>query len=207
MNIKPATIAITIALLLISGCGNKDRAVSKTYEAPSSDMKELTGMLQIVDPEKCPLVKGCGPQFSLLGRNLKSQIAIEGDFSLGQNRHILTVSGTTNTLPADLADKDGYEKIKALINVQKYEVRSKIAYHPFLVDEATKYTTANYGCDLLWDKSYSWTIEDGVPQLQVKMTNTFSKEPQPWVQLSYDGNSGELISVVSEPTQINPCDL
>lgn len=204
MKIKPATLTITIALLLTSGCGikNKDRGFSKS----DGDMKELTGMLQVIDPEKCPLVKGCGPQFSLLGRNLKLQVAIEGDFSPEHHRHILTVTGTRNPLPANLVDKSGYEKIKSIINVQKYEVRSKITY-PFLVDETTKYTIANYGCDLLWDKFYSWTFEGGGPQLQIKMTNTFSNDPQPWVQLSYDGGSGKLVSVVSEPAQMNPCKL
>ena len=58
------------------------------------------------------------------------------------------------------------------------------------MDEAESYTTANFGCDLLWDKTYSWSINDNVPELSVKMTDTYADEPQPWVELTYNGNNG-----------------
>jgi hypothetical protein len=170
------------------------------------DAKELTGMLQIIDPDKCPLVEGCGPTLSLLGRNLKSQIAVTGEIPLEHDKLILTVTGIPAPLSEELAGKSGYERVRALMAIDGYRVRSKIPYYPFLVDQATAYTTENFGCDLLWDKSYSWTIENEESQLQVRMTDTTVAKPQPWIELAYNGDSGAFISVSSEPADINPCD-
>ncbi len=163
-------------------------------------------MLLVLEPENCPLYDGCGPRFSLLGRNLDSQIAINGDIDPEHDNLILSASGIPSPLSEELSDTSGYKSISAVVAVSDYRLRSTIPYHPFLVERATEFTNENFGCDLLWDKSYFWTIEDDVPHLIVKMTNTLSAAPQPWVQLTYDGNSGELIKSSKQPEDNNPCD-
>ena len=209
---------LSAVVLLLSGCGMTQKDSEMTHrvftgsddatnpDASNPDAKELTGLLHIVEAEKCPLVKGCGPVLSLLGRNLKSQVAVIGEIPLEHDKLILTVSGTPDPLSDELTGKSGYERIKASITIDDFRVRSSIPYYPFLVDQATAYTTENFGCDLLWDKSYSWTIENEDAQLQVRMTNTLIADPQPWVELAYSGNTGAFISVTAEPANINPCD-
>jgi hypothetical protein len=218
MTKKSAYLVLCVAILLLSGCGMTQKVSEMTHRvftgsddasnsnASNPDAKELTGMLQIVDADKCPLVEGCGPVLSLLGRNLKSQIAIMGDIPVEQDKLVLTVTGIPGPLSDELSGKSGYERIKASMTIDGFRVRSKIPYYPFLVDQATAYTTEKFGCDLLWDKSYSWTIENEEAQLMVRMTNTTVAEPQPWVELAYNGDSGAFISVASEPANINPCE-
>ena len=206
MTTRLLLLAILMPFLL-TGCGLKDRVFKpdSSVEDDALPKKELTGMLLVLDPERCPLVAGCGPQFSLLGRNLKSQVAVQGPILPEHNNLIVTVIGKPSRLPDDLRGKSGYERISAILSIKKYRLRSTIPYYPFLVEQATVHTTEEFGCDLLWDKSYSWNIEDNVPSLSVRMTNTFAPQPQPWVELSFNGDSGELTGVKTDPTQLNPC--
>ena len=215
MNTLLKTVVI-VAALSISACGVKQRVVNlkdrlfnseeeAALNQNSVETPELTGVLLVLDPERCPLVEGCGPVFSLMGRNLKSQVAITGDLDPKYNHHIISVAGEATQLPEELVGKSGYERIKATVNVTSYRLRSAIPYYPFLVEQAATHTLEKFGCELLWDKSYSWTIEDDLPVLKVKMTDTKVDQPQPWVELSFDGNSGSLISETREPLQLNPC--
>ncbi len=221
MTKKSAYLIIGAVTLLVSGCGMTQKVSEMTHRVftgsdddadsgavnsvANPDAKELTGMLQIIDPDKCPLVEGCGPVLSLLGRNLKSQIAIVGEIPPEHDKLVLTVSGITAPLSEELTGKSGYERVRASMTIEGYNVRSKIPYYPFLVDQATAYTTQNYGCDLLWDKSYSWTIENEESQLRVRMTDTTVAKPLPWIELAYNGDSGAFISVASNPANLNPC--
>ena len=220
MHKKSTLITISLSIIL-TGCGVKERMVNlkntvfDSYSNSDSDSNsneyndsstELTGMLLVLDPEKCPLAKGCGPAFNLLGRNLQSQVAITGDISPDHHGLIISVIGTPSPLPSDLIDQSGYEKIQAMIEVSEYRLRSSIPYHGFLVEQASVYTTQSFGCDLLWDKSFQWSIEDGIPELSVRMTDTFNLQPQPWVELIYNGNNGALIRKKTNPKDLNPCD-
>ena len=152
MQIKAVIITLSLSVFL-GGCGIKERMInlkSKVFSdgSESSQYKagetELTGMLLYLDPDKCPLVEGCGPIYSLLGRSLKSQIAITGDLSPEHNHLIVSVVGEPAPLPADLKDKSSYENISAVVAVNGYRLRSNIPYHKFLVDEATNFTTNNF---------------------------------------------------------------
>jgi hypothetical protein len=216
---KHSILPVIALSLLLGGCGLKDRmfnkddeaAIEATAQAPQVDEQgsetktELTGMLLVLEPEKCPLVEGCGPHFSLLGRELKSQIAIEGDIMPEHRNLILSVIGSPAPLPTEYVGQSGYERISGIMKVKKYRLRSSLPYHGFLVEQATEYTTRTFGCDLLWDKSFSWTIEDDVAHLIVRMTDTFSADPQPWVQLAYNGSTGDLIDATVQPEGVQPC--
>ena len=205
---KWTNLTLVIVSLVLSGCGLRDRVFGPDEADTSTETKqgtELTGMLLVIEPDRCPIVEGCGPRFSLLGRDLRSQVAIEGDILPEHVNLVLTVVGDANPLPEDLKGKSGYERVSAVVDVSKYRLRTAIPYRPFLVEQATQYTTENYGCDLLWDKSYSWSIVEGTSHLIVRMTDVSGGDSAPWVELTYDGNTGDFISVASRPDSINPC--
>ena len=201
-------------MMSITGCGMKDRVVNLKNRVFNSDSDsaeynssetELTGMLLVLDPDKCPLAEGCGPQFSLLGRKLQTQIAITGDISPEHNNLILSVIGDPAPLPSGQSGQSGYENIDATVTVNRYRLRSSIPYHSFLVNEATNFSTSRYGCDLLWDKSFKWSIKDNIPLLSVRMTNTFSDNPQPWIELTFNGNDGSFLSEQKSSQEFDPC--
>ena len=194
--------------VLLAACSlrNSESKSVLTDENDNMPKKELTGMLQVLDPEKCPLADGCGPQFSLLGRNFNSRVAVQGPFLSDHQNLIVTVIGTPSPLPDELKNNSGYERISAMMSVKKYRLRSTVPYYPFLVEQATIHTTSEFGCDLLWDKSYAWTIENNVTYLNVRMTNTFAAQPQPWLELSFNGHSGDLTSLKTDPPQLDPCE-
>ena len=205
MRIYRSAAFVTLTLLLAS-CGLMDRQTNSDEEgSPPSGKTELTGMLVIVDPEKCPLVEGCGPQFSLLGRKLDTRVALTGPIMPEHENLIISVVGRASELPADLAGKSGYETVSAAVKVKKYRLRSNIPYFPFLVEKASEVTIDQFGCDLLWDKTYSWTVENDEPLLSVRMTNTYADAPQPWVELTFNGNSGELHATALNPHNLAPC--
>ena len=220
MNKLIITITVGISLLL-GGCGIKERAIdlknrfTKPDPAPSSTeitsdqsvskQSELTGMLLILDPSKCPLAEGCGPNYSLLGRNLKSQVSIAGEIKSEHQNLVVSIIGDPVPISSDRAALSGYQNISAHVEVEKYRLRSSIPYYPFLIEQASRYTEQYFGCDLLWDKTFSWSIENDVTQLAVKMTNNNVPEPYPWLQLIYDGNTGELIDQSMSSSQGNPC--
>ena len=213
--IKPPAILIISALLLLSGCGVKDktadmknpgfRGSSDTKVEGDGNTRELTGMLQVVDAAKCPLAEGCGPRFSLLGSDLKSQIEVEGDIKPEHERLILSVVGEPGPLADDRVGTSGYERINTTIKISQYRLRSSIPYYPFLVEKAAEFSAQNFGCEVLWDKTYSWTIEQDIPLLSVKMTDTFAAAPQPWIELTYNGSSGEFVDSETSSDNITPC--
>ena len=207
MNYSRSCTLLIVAVLL-SSCGLMERNSQSDSESESagSNESELTGMLVVVNPENCPLVDGCGPQFSLLGRKLETRIALTGEIQPEHENLILSVVGPTSPLASELEGKSGYDQVSATVAVEKYRVRSSIPYYPFLVEQATLVTEATYGCDLLWDKSYSWTIENAIPLLTVRMTNTFADAPQPWVELTFNGDTGELVSDSTSSDSLSPCD-
>ena len=205
MKNRKSLVLIFLCLLLAS-CGLKDRFFNGDEEgSPPSGKTELTGMLVIIDPAKCPLVEGCGPQFSLLGRKMDTRVALTGPVLPEHENLIISVIGRASELPDDLAGKSGYEQVSATVALGKYRLRSNIPYYPFLVEQATAVTVDQFGCDLLWDKSYSWDIEDDVPLLTVRMTDTYAESPQPWVELTFNGDSGELHATALNPHNLSPC--
>ncbi len=203
---------------LLSACTTKEPAVglepkliNPQWESAQTSAEAyepaLTGMLLVLDPAKCPIAAGCGPQFSLLGQNLTTQVALNGDIDPAHAGLILSVAGNTLPLLSEWRDQSGYERINTMVDVEYYRVLSFIPYHAYLTEEGTKYTTENFGCDLLWDKWYSWDFTQGRPQLTVRMTDTFASEPQPWIELSYEGRTGKLANTTAYPAGANPCNL
>lgn len=200
--------SLLLIAMLIGGCGLMDRRSGGDEPAEpelAGDQKEITGMLLVLDPDKCPVSNGCGPRFSLLGRDLTSQVALEGEVDPAHNHRILTVVGTPRYLPSELAENPGYSRVSAIVDVDRYRTRSDLPYYPALVDKTTEITLAQFGCDLLWDKSYSWTIEAEQPLIKVRMTDTQAASPRPWVELTFDGNSGNLVTSRMQPEDVNPC--
>ncbi len=217
MIFRPVFLTVLCATLL-SACTVKEQAIGlnpilinpqweSTRTSADAHESALTGMLLVLDPAKCPIAAGCGPQFSLLGQNLITQVAITGDIDPVHAGLILSVEGNTSTLPSELSDQSGYERINTVADVEQYRVLSSIPYHAYLVEAGTKYTTENFGCDLLWDKLYSWDFTQGGTQLIVRMTDTFASGSEPWIELSYDGLTGELVHATAHPVVENPCNL
>ncbi len=193
----------TLLALSMIGCAS---SVSDTHTLPHrSQESEFTGILQVSDSRQCRVAEDCEAQFSLLGRNLKAWIALEGHIVSSHHHLIITVTGQAMPLPTELVGQPGYENIRTLVAVKHYRVRSKIPYLPFLADSATDYTLKTFGCDLAWDKSPTWEIKDDNPNFTIRMTDTQRAAPQPWIQLSYNGNSGKLIAATSALNQANPC--
>lgn len=213
---KKILLLIILLPLTLGGCGIKERVMNLTDNSLKRDTNsgdeisdtntELTGMLLVLEPENCPLVEGCGPRYSLLGRNLLSQVAVYGELLPEHRNLIVSVIGAAKPLSEDLVGKSGYERISAEVDIKKYRIRSSISYYPYLVDQATIYTSENFGCDLFWDKSYSWSIEENEPHLIITMTDTFSdQELKPRVRLTYNGDTGNFISLNMQPEKMNPC--
>jgi len=105
-------------------------------------------------------------------------------------------------------DSDMIETVRDLIKVKGYKVLSKVPYHAFLRDEKSVYTKKEYGCKIGWNTSFAWDYRDGVPIIKVKMQRRLTdEESQPYIELWYDGNTGDFIKELNDLRFRNPCKL
>jgi len=160
----------------------------------------ITGLLLELDPNNCLLAEGCGPRFTLLDESLNRTLMLQGDAiadSVDLNGLVIQVTGVLHPLSKKQADASGYETITHTMNVSSFEAKSSIPYHPFLVNQADSFTTKQYGCQLRWNKSYSWKQSNNRIEISVTLTDT--DQSQENLMLIYDGRTGELIR--SEPSK------
>ena len=53
-------------------------------------------------------------------------------------------------------------------------------------------------------KAFSWRIEQGQPILVVRMTNTRGDSKQ-YVELAFNGVTGDLVEEILQPARLRPC--
>lgn len=150
---------------------------------------------------------------------MKTFISLLGNIRDSDTGLIIQIIGEEISLPrSEYNDISDWGPTNA-IEVKSYKILSKIPYHEFLVEEAGKYTQEKYSClvsipnigyksiGTKWNKEFGWEINDGKAILKVRMTNTDSdEEPQPFYELWYDGNSGQFIKEIKQPTGKNFCE-
>jgi len=90
--------------LPLTGCGLEDGftgASNARQTTANPESGELSGVLLIPAPDQCLLAEGYGLMYSLLGGNLKSRTALEGDFLAEQPQPYvqLAYAGDTGELP------------------------------------------------------------------------------------------------------------
>lgn len=200
-------VLITTAALalLAAGCANRPDTV-RQEGARIGEKGKFTGMLHHSDPDACQFPGGCGPEFSLLDESLQSWIPLEGRIDSAHHNLVIEVEGKTTGISRDhrefLRESAGSYGIK----VRRYRLLSSIPYHGFLVEQAGEFTTRKYGCELLWDKSFGWEAVGGRIHLLVRMTDTFSnRDPKPYLELVFDGETGHFLQENLEPWGTNPC--
>ncbi len=180
--------------------------VKETLSKPLTSSSLQTGMLLILDPDNCPLPDGCGPRYSLLDNDMKPTIALKGNVLNEHSGMVISAEGKLKALPEELRDKPGYEGIESILQIKRYHLKTSIPFSSFLVDQASRWSKEKLGCELLWDKSFSWQAGENRSRLIVRMTDTFhGSEPMPYIELHFDGNRGTFIEQQSELGGIVPC--
>jgi len=152
----------------------------------------------------CAFPEGCGPKYRFYGPNLKEAVELLGDINDSDDGLIIEVIGYEANLPGN--HKSMFEKDMKAIRVIKYNVLSKIPYHSFLISKSQDYMLERFGCTckgpynckFKHNKSFSWEYSNKQPILKIKWS-----QDNKWVELWYDGNSGEFIKeIVNPPTAI-----
>ena len=201
------TFSVLLFCAVLSGCGIKQKAIDlkeRITSFRSSDSgPEITGMLQIIDPDKCPIASGCGPTYSLLGVNLKKQIAIEGEIQNNHNQLIITAQGEFRNVTNQEKNKSGYENVHSVLKVKEYRIRSRYPYQTFLDTKVSQKMEESFGCEPLWDKSYSWSVENEKTVLSVKLAETLESSTSNFIQFFFDGNTGDFLDQIQSGKQ--PC--
>lgn len=197
-------IAIVLLLgVLLAGCVINERYSIGTWGKPSVTM---TGMLVIVDPEECVIQQGCGPKYRLMNETFSGYTVLIGDVKDADDQLLITVNGRFVPLHKNARLTQDYRGREEAIDVERYEIHSKIKYRTLLLDKASRDSRQRFGCNVLWDKSFSWTLSGGRPILVVKLENIHTLiSRSPFIKLSYDGRTGVLISEKRSQPDLNPC--
>lgn len=183
------------ASLIVAGCAR----MGVSRDRDSADAITRSGMLSVADPKGCRMPRGCGPKYTLLDPALSQRVPLLGDIRDEHAQLIVTVKGRWAT-PADTPQ--GYERA---IKVKKYRLRSSIKYRAFLLEQAARHTQRNYGCTLLWDTSFAWQIDEPKAYLIVRMTDMLEGRNQPYLELWYDAENGEIVREAKNPGNLDPC--
>ncbi|MFA5076013.1 MAG: hypothetical protein WC480_01195 [Patescibacteria group bacterium] len=173
-----------------------------------------TGILTVV--ADCQSDSGCGPKYKLWSPDFKNFVPLVGDISDQDNGLLIRVVGQIVELPAVEYDPASYRGSTQAWQVTSYQVLDKISYRDFLVQKSREYTNKNYLCFLMPGRQgsfsqgmqtiFGWALVDNQPILKVRMTDIYSvDDPQPYYELWYDGNSGELVKEIFSPVDGNFC--
>lgn len=168
-------------------------------DGDTADAVTRSGMLSVADPQECRVPSGCGPKYTLLDPTLSQRVALLGNIRDEHAQLIVTVKGRWST-PSEM--QQGYERA---IKVNKYRLRSSIKYRAFLLEQAARHTQRNYGCTLLWDTSFAWQIDEPKAYLIVRMTDMLEGRKQPYLELWYDAENGEIVREAKNPGDLDPC--
>ncbi len=174
--------------------------MSVSQDRDTDDAITRSGMLLVMDPEKCGMPRGCGPKYTLLDPTLSQRVPLLGNIRDEHAQFIVTVKGRWTT-PAD-TQQEGYERA---IKVEEYRLRSSLKYREFLLERAARHTERNYGCTLLWDTSFAWQIDEPKAYLIVRMTDVLEGRNQPYLELWYDAENGEIVREAKDPADLDPC--
>lgn len=163
------------------------------------------GMLRVRLPGNCAAPEGCGPGYRLFDSTFSQWVPLLGDVRAEHAELVVTVQGGWRQLSDAEADRHGYPPDAPAIEVESYQVRSVIPYQRFLLGQANRYTRREFGCELLWDVSFSWHVDESHTSLIVRMTDMTDEQNEPFLELRYDGNSGELLGERVDPAGLDPC--
>jgi len=202
ISFNKVLLALTLPLL-VAACAQRGGTGGDEGERQG----RMVGMLHHSPPGECRLAAGCGPEFNLLNERLDRFTPLYGSFEPEHHHLVIEVDGR----PTDIRREDreflGTLAADRAIRSRRYRVLSEIPFHDFLVEQASAFTTRKYGCDLLWDKTFSWRFVDERVHLVVRMTNTMlALDPKPYLELTFDGTTGHFLEEELEPWGINPCD-
>ena len=205
-GISVRNIAGLIVLTLsVAGCGMVERVPNPKDFFKRADFQK-TGMLIVNTPVQCEGDVDCNPRYSLRDSRFIKSTPLFGDINEKHAQLIITVRGWRNKLTDAEMQTMGHTRSANAIAVKSYRVHSKIMYHAFLIEHARQFTKQTYGCDLLWDKSFGWKLIDSIPYLVVRMTDFDSSATnKPYIELWYDGNSGEMMREHKSSTALDPC--
>ena len=199
-------LLVFILATTLAACGGR-KSKQTGVDASRSSVERTVGLLQYSDPKLCQNKDGCGPEFSLINDDFSAITAIYGKLNSSHHNLVVLVEGKqVNIKKSDaryLADMSN-----GAIKMKRYRILTTRPYYPFLPDAAAKYTTKKYGCELLWDKTYSWRDSKNQTLLLVRMTNTFSPQAEkPYMELAFDGSTGKFVEERANPAGVNPCRL
>ena len=197
-------VAVVTVLLLAACSGKKEQVAS---ERTFSKLDSAIGLLHYSDTDKCRDEAGCGPEFSLVNVDFNRYTAVYGKLDPNHHYRLVYVEGKPARIKKEDAQYLGAMSGGAM-KMKRYRLLSKLPYRPFLPEQAAKFTKGKYGCELLWDKTYSWQVTETRTRLIVRMSDTFAQtESKPYVELHFDGNTGHLLEEILETGGRNPCRL
>ena len=205
-GISVRNIAWLIVLTLsVASCGVVERVPSPKDSFQRADLRK-TGMLIVNRPVHCEGDVVCSPRYSLRDSRFKTSTPLFGEIDDEHAQLIITVRGSRKKLTDAEMQTMGHTGSANAIAVKSYRVHTKIKYHAFLIEQARKFTKQTYDCDLLWDKSFGWKLIDTIPYLVVRMTDSRSSATnKPYIELWYDGDSGEMMREHKSSTTLDPC--
>jgi hypothetical protein len=191
-------------LVLLVSCGDLQEEATPTREGEVEVVvydEQLIGVL--VDTINCAIPEGCGERFKLRGQQL----------------NLIDVTLTGRLLTDGFANSQRPEhghvvRLGGVKNGPEFEVRviDQLSEFPYdgLNSDFRTYLFDKYPCLDAGDGfargniTYSWGIEGERTVLRTRLTNTHVPEPQPWVEVSYDGTTGDMLSEERVPDQ-DPC--
>ncbi|MDH3378536.1 MAG: hypothetical protein OEQ39_16475 [Gammaproteobacteria bacterium] len=198
----PWLIVITLS---VAACSMVERVTDPKEFSGSADLQK-TGMLIVSRPIHCESDVACSPRYSLRDSRFIKSTPLLGEIDEEHAQLVITVRGWRKKLTNAEMQTMGHTGSPSAIAVKSYRVHTKIKYHAFLIEQARQFIKKTYGCGLLWDKSFGWKLIDTIPYLVVRMTDTQSNATnKPYIELWYDGSSGEMMREHKSPAILDPC--
>ncbi len=158
------------------------------------------GVLLVTSEEDCLLVDGCGPAYSLLASDMRMRtVELTGKVDESMRGQLIAVQG--NLAKAGSVAEETLD----VINVQKSLAITPDETQSFLDKEADTYVSEAYGCNLYWDRNYSWSLEGRQPYLIIAMRSSIGASAGHSIKLIFDGLTGEVERELKFPEYMDPC--
>lgn len=194
-----------VLIVLVAGCRMIERLPNPKHFFQRADMQQ-TGMLIVSDRVPCEAEETCRPRYSLRDSRFAKSTPLLGKINAEHAQLVITVHGKRKKLTDVEMQVMGHAGSANALSVKNYRVHTKIKYHAFLIEQARKFTNQTYGCELLWDNLFAWKLIDTTGYLVVRLTDSHSSATnKPFVELWYDGNSGEMIRENKSSPTLDPC--
>ena len=196
---------LIVLTLSVASCGVVERVPNPKDFFQRADLQK-TGMLIVNSLTPCEGDAVCSPRYSLRDSKFIKSTPLLGDINEEHAQLVVTVRGWRKKLTDVEMQAMGHAGSANAIVVKSYRVHTTIKYHAFLVEQARLFTRQSYGCELLWDKSFSWKMIEAIPYLVVRITDSRSNATnKPFIELWYNGESGEMMRENQSPATLNPC--